>query len=837
MPGVEVVKSEAFGHQFSSTTLKQVIMPRVKIIENIAFNGCAGLQNVDIPECTTLGYQAFAYCQALTHLELPKVTSLGAYAFSNCKNLAYVNLPACKGLLETHSAFTGCIGMVTLKIPLVEKIHEMWNEPMPLLTTFEANSLKTVETGNFLYGCTSLVELTLPNLETVPETPFLCNSTSLKKVSMPKLKNYGGSGFNDSSVEEIELPSLTRMGGGSLKGCPNLRRVVFPKVEQLEAGAFAGNQKLEYLDLSSVQTLSPGSVFNCPALKTLKVGSATTIEANSLKGTTAIENLTCTNMTAFDAIVKDANTADNDYTNVVTSLTLTNQPSVDDGSFVHATHLQHLTLENATTAIDVKTFNADVCPDMETITITDGNTAFSDKGGVLYDKVGTTLLYYPPRNENADRPWSLASEQLAGIGRYALYKYPQAHQLLLGSGFHTIGEHSLDGSAINRVVFDDASTLSSVSDYAFANMTQEAFRYIELPKTVRTLGEGAFSGSKNLLAVKFYTNIDDDASELQTIGEKAFNGLPSITSIDIPSTVTSIGKEAFSGDSKLAYTVLPASVATIGDNAFAGTSLADGVFMLGTVAPTIGTGAFPSTANLYVKPSALSAFSGMQPLFATVTSDIPLTISTGKYVTFSRGFDVDLSSASGLKAYRTASYNTTGNTGDGAVIAKVHLKEIADGKISAGQGVLLRSDDQSSFTYHISDDAVPQQDDPYLRASTAATHLTKTDKDNTYTLYTLQTKNGEQAYYYSSKTYDDWDKAATLAGWKSYLAVKNMANGAPAKIMLMLYEDETDGIFHLNSDVNKQDADATWYTLNGQIISRPISKGIYIHRGKKVIVK
>lgn len=32
-------------------------------------------------------------------------------------------------------------------------------------------------------------------------------------------------------------------------------------------------------------------------------------------------------------------------------------------------------------------------------------------------------------------------------------------------------------------------------------------------------------------------------------------------------------------------------------------------------------------------------------------------------------------------------------------------------------------------------------------------------------------------------------------------------------------------------------ADGTWYTINGQRISKPTEKGIYIHNGRKVVVK
>ena len=59
-------------------------------------------------------------------------------------------------------------------------------------------------------------------------------------------------------------------------------------------------------------------------------------------------------------------------------------------------------------------------------------------------------------------------------------------------------------------------------------------------------------------------------NSVTTIGEGAFNGCYSLTSINIPNSVTTIGKLAFNGCYSLTNINIPNSVITIGNSAFDG---------------------------------------------------------------------------------------------------------------------------------------------------------------------------------------------------------------------------------------------------------------------------
>ena len=84
---------------------------------------------------------------------------------------------------------------------------------------------------------------------------------------------------------------------------------------------------------------------------------------------------------------------------------------------------------------------------------------------------------------------------------------------------------------------------------------------VVIPSCVTTIGEEAFYRCKNLTGV----TIPDGVT---TIGNWAFGLCYNLTSVTIPNSVTTIGKGAFWGCEKLTSVTIPNSVTTIGEGAF-----------------------------------------------------------------------------------------------------------------------------------------------------------------------------------------------------------------------------------------------------------------------------
>ncbi len=206
-----------------------------------------------------------------------------------------------------------------------------------------------------------------------------------------------------------------------------------------------------------------------------------------------------------------------------------------------------------------------------------------------------------------------------------------------------IAQNAFKNTDLTSVTFEKGSRLETIEDYAFGS--NKAITNIEIPASVKTLGNQVFNGCDSLTSVTFeegscLETIGDSAfstcaiaqiklpSGLKTIGDNAFASQP-LTEITIPKTVTSIGTGAFSvcesltgvtfekgsrlttiGDeafeqTKIKTLQIPASVKSIGYQAFYNcTSLEAVTFEEGSVLETIGDSAFrgSSSMNGYYPP-------------------------------------------------------------------------------------------------------------------------------------------------------------------------------------------------------------------------------------------
>ena len=104
------------------------------------------------------------------------------------------------------------------------------------------------------------------------------------------------------------------------------------------------------------------------------------------------------------------------------------------------------------------------------------------------------------------------------------------------------------------------------------------------------IGEHAFSGCSSLTSVNI-------PSSVKWIGSYAFYGCSSLTNINIPSSVTEIDRGAFSGCSSLTSVNIPSSVKWIGESTFSGCSSLTSVNIPSSVA-YIGDCAFQDCSSL-----------------------------------------------------------------------------------------------------------------------------------------------------------------------------------------------------------------------------------------------
>ena len=146
------------------------------------------------------------------------------------------------------------------------------------------------------------------------------------------------------------------------------------------------------------------------------------------------------------------------------------------------------------------------------------------------------------------------------------------------------------------------------------------------------IGVSAFEGCSSLTSV----NIPSSVTE---IGVNAFKYCRSLTSVNIPSSVTEIGGSAFFPCTSLTSINIPSSVTEIGDKAFSNCKGLKSIYVFSENVPTIGTGAFDGcdskNCTLYVPNGTydaywLSEFSYFENIVEFDATSIHNTVATPK---------------------------------------------------------------------------------------------------------------------------------------------------------------------------------------------------------------
>lgn len=520
---------------FENTPISKVTLPNnLKIVSEAMFSNCPNIKNIDFLPSTVTYINTSAFSSTgVTALDFTKtnITHIDDFAFSDCEELASVKLNEKTTYL---SGFGSCPKLSVISIPSnVTYIgYRAFADNPQLSFTSVPSSVKRI--GSYAFTNTNVKELDLSaNTELSLDSYAFCDLTTLEKITLPSTLQYISTrAFCNTALKSIIIPDgVETIYSGAFKNTP-LSKVSFSSNSQLkiiDKYAFSDCLNLtKFVFPKSVIETHDGAFKNDVNLKTVIVLGEEGINA-SVNPFYSGDDSGKTYLTEIYG--NDAKTDENGnkiwngvsrYANVygITLVPLEDYVETPDGGS-QTDSSNHGTWANGSWQYDDSTNRLFVTGNGEltsTFKTSDGKAL--NLASYLSNKALTSIVLtegitgvgadvfftdYGIDVQSVSLPNTLTS-----IGSNA-FRNIKAKKFKISANLSSIGANAFYGSNVNSFDLSDTK-VEAIGNYAFANCKN--LTSINLPKVLKTIGDGAFYSS-------------------------------SLKSVDVPQSVASIGKAAF----------------------------------------------------------------------------------------------------------------------------------------------------------------------------------------------------------------------------------------------------------------------------------------------------
>ena len=484
------------------------------------------------------------------------------------------------------------------------------------------------------YGCSGLTSLTIPSGVTSIGWHAFEGCSGLTSLTIPSsVTSIGGEAFNGcSGLTSLTIPSgVTSIGYSAFSGCSGLTSLTLPSgVTSIGSEAFSGCSGLTSLTLPSGVTSIGYSAFSgCSGLTSLTIPSSVTsigdwafYDCSGLTSLTLPSGVTSIGEGAFEGC------------SGLTSLTLPySVTSIGYEAFRGCSGLTSLTIPSSVTSIGDYAFYGcsgltSIYAYLEKIPELGSNvfTGCDAKNCILYVPKGTYDDYWVSEFgyfENIVEGGLLTTQVTIKLDEAGTLPNGIGNQKYLITNLKIVGKiNGTDLKFIREMAGRDFNMKKtggklSILDLSEAKIVAGGDAYVSNYGNRYTyndnLGIAAFAGCSGLTSLTIpsgVTSIDSEAfrgcsgltsltipSGVTSIGAGAFYGCSGLTSLTIPSCVTSIGGWAFEYCSGLTSLTIPSGVTSIGESAFAGCSGLTSLTLPSSVS-SIGNSAFSGCSGL-----------------------------------------------------------------------------------------------------------------------------------------------------------------------------------------------------------------------------------------------
>ncbi len=562
------------------TSLTEIVLPStLRTIGESAFEGCENLVEAELlPGITSIGESAFSGCTKLESVTIrATLAEIGANAFANCPNLSFeIDEQNTSFVIENGIMYDAMQTEIVSIVSLPEGAVVIPDTVSSIPAGAFAGSLITsitlpesiTEIGNDMFAnCVNLEEVTLRGRVTSIGARAFQNCTALKSFEVGRyVESIGANAFeNCTNLETLTFESNgvtdLQISNYAFANCTSLGSVTFPyRLRNSGSKMGVGNYSFENCtSLKSVSfeesssgsftvglSLGSYSFSGCTGLITVSLPDylTNTSESHGGGGSSGTTYYASIGSYAFQNCSKLSTIDFGDTINKTTRYL------IGDYAFRNCTSLTTLRLPDKLDLSDTGNDAFNGCSNLSSVSLPAAgrsrSTAMNDDLAVERVFAGCHALATVEIRESFDTMRYKDSESET---------YREEYRGQIGESWF------MNCTGLTTVTFTNPASIYTIRTGAFMNCSK--LTNFELPEGLAELGGAVFAGCSSISSMTLpeglvTLGISTYSSTGIYDGLGVFTGT-AITSLVIPSTVTSIMPGAFAGCALQSLTVAPAA--------------------------------------------------------------------------------------------------------------------------------------------------------------------------------------------------------------------------------------------------------------------------------------